>query len=408
MSQPWISQNWCVSQLNFWNEVTRGFQLPDKVMFHDATLRDGEQTPGVVFSREDKVRIARQLDKLGVHRIEAGMPAVTSEDFQAVKDIVNLGLKNSKVFCFSRAMAADIDMAVECGVWGVVIEIACGEMRLKHQFPTWKPEDVIRRSVEAIKYAKKNGLFVTFFPFDTTRANPHFLRELLQEVSEKAKPDSVAVVDTTGTIIPVAMKLLIRKVKEFTGGMPVEVHTHNDLGLGVANTLAALEVGAEVLHGCINGLGERCGNAALEEIIVAVSALYGVESGIATEYIKETCDLVEELSGVRMSFNKALAGQAAYMKESGIGIEVAQQVPLITFPIASEYVGATRKLVLGKKSGKGSIKIKLQEMGLDVPDGMQEELLSVVKSSSTELRRYLSDDEFREIVERVLEDRGVS
>jgi len=402
MSKKWLTDNWYVSQVNYWDEVTQDFNLPDKVIFHDATLRDGEQTPGLVFSIEDKIKIAKKLDELGVHRIEAGMPTVSEEDFQAIKKIAALDLKKSKIFSFSRAMAIDIDKAVECGVTGVVIEITCGEDRLKYIHPNWKLDDVARLSIETIKYAKKHGLYVTYFPYDTTRSNPLFLKELLKQVCEKAKPDSIAVVDTTGTIIPSAMKILVHKVKEFTGGMPIEVHTHNDLSLGVANALAALEAGAEVIHGCINGLGERCGNVAIEEVIVAVEALYGIKTGINTTKIKETCDLVQKLSGIKNPFNKPLAGEAAYMKETGIGIEIAKKHPLITFPIAAKYVGASRRLVLGKKSGKTSIKVKLEEMGLEVPDEETiKVLLSAVKTKSINLRRYISDDEFKEMVAHI-------
>ncbi|MBA1333735.1 MAG: 2-isopropylmalate synthase [Firmicutes bacterium] len=405
MKEPWFNDNWYVSKANYWDEVVEKFQLPEKVIFHDATLRDGEQMPGVVFLPEDKVRIAKMLDKLGVQRIEAGMPAVSSQDFQAVKDIVNLKL-NSKIMAFSRTMESDIEKAIDCGVWGTVIEITCGEFRLKYQHPQWTIDDVVKKSVDTINYAKKQGLYVVYFPYDTTRSDPAFLKELLKQVTEKSDPDAVAVVDTTGTIIPPAMKQLILNVKEATGGRPVEVHTHNDLNLGVANALAAMEAGAEVIHGCINGLGERCGNIAIEEIAVAVSALYGIETGIKTEYIMEACKLVEELSGVKLAFNKSLVGQAAYMKESGVGIEVAKNYPFVTFPISPAYVGAKQLLVVGKKSGKNSIKVKLEDLGLELSDDIIEKLLDIVKAKSIEMRRYLTDDEFKGIVERVLEKEG--
>lgn len=405
MKEPWFNENWYVSKANYWDEVVEKFQLPEKVIFHDATLRDGEQMPGVVFLPEDKIKIAKMLDKLGVQRIEAGMPAVSSQDFQAVKDIVNLKL-NSKIMAFSRTMESDIEKAIDCGVWGTVIEITCGEFRLKHQHPKWTIDDVVKKSVDTINYAKKHGLYVVYFPYDTTRSDPAFLKELLTQVTQKSDPDAVAVVDTTGTIIPSAMKQLILNVKEAVGGRPVEVHTHNDLNLGVANSLAAMEAGAEVIHGCINGLGERCGNIAIEEIAVAVSALYGIETGIKTEYIMEACKLVEELSGVKLAFNKSLVGQAAYMKESGVGIEVAKNYPYVTFPISPAFVGAKQLLVVGKKSGKNSIKVKLEDLGLELPDDIVEKLLDIVKTKSIEMRRYLTDTEFKEIVEQVMETEG--
>lgn len=313
-----------------------------------------------------------------------------------------LGLK-SKVFSFSRALPADVEKAVDCGVDGVVIEITSGESRLRYLHPNWTVEDVARQSIEAINYAKKAGLYVVYFPYDTTRANPGYLKTLLELVCAKGKPDAVAVVDTTGTIIPSAVKVLVKKVKEYTGGMPVEIHTHNDLGMGVANALAAVEAGAEVVHGCINGLGERCGNASLDEIIVAAEALYGIKTGIKTELLNETCKMVERISGVMLPFNKPIAGPAAYMKESGTGMQMANDHPTVTFPISADFVGAQRVYVLGKKSGKESIHVKLNALGISLPEVTVLQLLSEVKQFSIEHRRYLTDEEFKAMVDQVAE-----
>lgn len=395
--RPWESQYWNVSQVNYWEEVRNQFELPPQVIFHDATLRDGEQSPGVVFGVDDKIRIAKQLDKIGVQRIEAGMPAVSPQDFEAISKIAKMDL-NAKIFAFSRAMPGDIEKVVASGVHGAVIEITCGESRLKYAHPKWTIEDVVRQSVETIKTAKQNGLYTVYFPYDTTRSDPAFMEELLKQVCEKADPDAVAVVDTTGTATPVAIKALVKRVKTVVGGRPVEIHTHNDLGMGVANALAAIEAGAEVIHGCINGLGERCGNAALEELIVAAEALYGINTNINTKLLKETCLLVEELSKVKLPFNKPIAGTAAYMKESGVGIKIANEYPTITFPISAEFVGGERVLVLGKKSGKDSIKIKLAELSVETDDEMIEFLLNQVKQKSIVEKRYLEDIEFKEMV----------
>lgn len=399
-NKPWESKYWNVSRYNYSDEVRKKFSLMPNIRFHDATLRDGEQSPGVVFSVEDKIAIAKQLDKIGMHRIEAGMPAVSEQDFEAISQISKLKLK-SNIFAFSRAMPGDIEKVVASGVSGAVIEITCGESRLKYAHSKWSIEDVIRQSVDTIKYAKQNGLYTVYFPYDTTRSDPVFLKELLTRVCELADPDAVAVVDTTGTIIPTAMGALIRYVKGIIGGRPVEVHTHNDLGMGVANAFAAAEAGAEVIHGCINGLGERCGNAAMEEIIVASEALYGIHTGINCLLLKETCQLVEKISGVKVPFNKPIAGPAAYMKESGVGIKVANEHPLVTFPIGADFVGAERVLVLGKKSGKDSIRMKIKERGIELTDEQVETLLNDVKQLSIKERRYLTDEEFEGLLAKV-------
>ncbi|RLC35680.1 MAG: 2-isopropylmalate synthase, partial [Candidatus Nealsonbacteria bacterium] len=203
MENLWLQEGkWWVSPYNFVEEVKKDFELPNKVVIHDATLRDGEQTPGVVFRKEDKIKIAQKLDEVGVERIEAGMPAVSEEDFEAIKKITKLGLK-SKIFTFARAMTGDIDKAVDCGADGVVIEIPIGYPKLKYQFG-WTWEDVLRKSVGVINYAKKQGLYVIYFPYDTTRAREEDLENLFTRLMQEARPDSVGVIDTMGCALPSA------------------------------------------------------------------------------------------------------------------------------------------------------------------------------------------------------------
>jgi methanogen homocitrate synthase len=262
---------WWISPYNFTDEVLGEFDLPDKVQIHDATLRDGEQTPGVVFRKEDKIRIAQQLDEVGVERIEAGMPAVSDEDFDAIKEITKLGM-HAKIYTFARALTVDMDKAVECGANGVIIEVPIGYPKLKYQFK-WTWEDVLRKSVDCINYAKKQNLHTVYFPYDTTRAREEDLTNLLTRLMQDAPPDSIGVVDTMGCALPEAIKYLVRKVKNLTG-IPVEIHTHNDFGMAAATELAAVTAGAEVVHSCANGLGERTGNAALEELMIGLHTLY--------------------------------------------------------------------------------------------------------------------------------------
>jgi len=398
--RPWESKFWNVSRMNYWPEIYDSYEIPEKVIFHDATLRDGEQSPGVVFTVEDKVAIAKQLAKIGVQRIEVGMPAVSDQDFEAARQIAALNLP-SQTLAFSRAVPGDIEKVVASGVNGAVIEITCGESRLKYANPDWTIDDVVRKSVETIKYAKKAGLYTVYFPYDTTRSDPKYCKELIERVCEEADPDAITVVDTTGTATPNGIKALVRNVKQYAGGRPIEIHTHNDLGMGVATALAGVEAGAEVVHGCINGIGERCGNAALEQIVVALEALYGIKTGIDTTKFVETCKLVEKLSGIAIPYNMPIAGAAAYMKESGVGINVASKYPQVTFPISEKYVGAERKIVLGKKSGKESVKVKLEEYGLELDEEKAAVLLSEIKSLSIKERRLVTDEEFKELYNKV-------
>src|SRR5579871_2868685 len=367
---------WWVSPYNFVPAVKNTFQLPAKVKIHDATLRDGEQTPGVVFTVADKVAIASKLDEIGVDRIEAGMPAVSEPDFQSIKEICRAGLK-AEIFSFARAMNADIDKAVECGCHGVIIEIPIGYPKLKYQFK-WTWEDVLRKSVDVIKYAKQRGLYVVYFPYDTTRAREEDLTNLLTRLMQDAQPDSIGVVDTMGCALPEAIKYLVRLVKSLTS-LPVEVHTHNDFGMAVATELAGVEAGAECIHSCANGLGERTGNAALEELIVALHVLYGYDTRYSLGKLPELGELVRRISRLNYAANKPILGERNFTRESGIGVDLVVKEPLAMFGTHPALTGRTGDIVLGKKSGKASIQYYLEKMGVnDADDAVVGDLLSRV------------------------------
>ena len=387
---------WWVSPYNFVDKVRDGFDLPEKVEIHDATLRDGEQTPGVVFRKEDKVRIAQKLDEVGVERIEAGMPAVSEEDFAAIKEISRLGLR-AKIYTFARAMTVDIDKALECGAHGVVIEVPIGYPKLKYQF-NWTWEDVLRKSIDCINYAKKRNLHTVYFPYDTTRAREEDLRNLLTRLMETAPPDSIGVVDTMGCALPEAIQYLVRKVKQLTG-LPVEIHTHNDFGMGVATELAAVTAGAEVVHSCVNGLGERTGNAALEELMVGLHILLGLKTSYRFDQIIPLSELVSSLSGVQFANNKPVLGKGNYIRESGIGVDLVMTQPLAMFATAPRFTGRQAEVVLGKKSGKASITYTLEKLGLPpVSDESITEILKEVKQKGARKKGLLSPEEFQEII----------
>ena len=396
--QMWRGERWWTSPYNYDSEVRMNMNLPQTVAFHDATLRDGEQTPGLVYTADEKVEIARMLDNMGMDRIEAGMPAVSDEDFLAVKRIVDLGLR-AEIMVFSRAMAKDIDKAVEAGVDGVILEVPSGEPRIKYQF-NWTEDEVIKRSLAAVKYAKDKGLKVVFFPYDTTRSKIGFLTELLNKIVYEGKPDSVAVVDTTGCILPRAMHALITKVKEIVGSLPVEVHTHNDFGLAVANSLAAFEAGAEVIHGCLTGFGERTGNAPLEEIAVALSLLYGVKHNYNNAGTMKAAKALREIARMPIPPAKPLVGSLCFAREIGLGIEMLTKAPQAVFSVEPEYVGAKSVALLGKKSGRGSITMKLDEIGYkeELTEEQKEKLLLLIKESSIKKKGLVTDAEFVEML----------
>ena len=396
-----VPDKWWVSPFNLVPEVRNTFSLPKRVEIHDATLRDGEQTPGVVFSVADKVAIAEMLAEIGVDRIEAGMPAVSDQDFKAIKEITRLGLK-SKVYTFVRAMTADIDKSVECGATGVILEIPIGYPKLQWQFK-WTWEDVLRKSVDVINYAKKHNLEVVYFPYDTTRARQEDLENLLPRLMEVCQPDSIGIVDTMGCILPEGMKYMVRLVKKLTNGLKVEAHTHNDFGMAVATELAAVEAGAEVVHSCANGLGERTGNAALEELIVALHVLYGYDTHYKLDKLPELGDLVRRLSDLPIAVNKPILGSRNFTRESGMGVDLVVKQPLAMFGTHPLLTGRAGDVVLGKKSGKASITYTLEQMGITgTSDEAVNEMLQLVKERSIAKRGLITPDEFRDIADRVL------
>ncbi len=397
---PWTCEDYWVGALNYSEEVRSRLDLPEKVEIHDVTLRDGEQTPGVVFRIEEKLEIAKALDDLGVDRIEGGMPAVSDDDAEAIKEMSQMGLR-AKLMTFCRATPADIELSQRCGAQGVVIEIPCGEPKLKYQFSKWSQEDIIRRSAETVACAKEAGLYTVYFPYDTTRADVDFLDRLLGEVMERARPDGVGVVDTTGCLLPQAMEVLVRRVRKLTGA-EVEVHTHNDLGMGIATTLAAIGAGSTVAHVSVNALGERSGNASLDEVVVSLMALYGLKTNIRFKKLEEVSSLVQRLSGYMLAPGKALTGQNTFTRESGIGIDMLYEHPLAMFSIAPKFVGNHPRVVLGKKSGATSIRVKLEEHGLELESEEKvQEVLAEIKRRSIERKTLIDDCEFKKIVENL-------
>ena len=392
---------WWVSPYNFVPEVVNALELPAQVQIHDATLRDGEQTPGVVFSIDDKIEIATKLDAVGIERIEAGMPAVSPQDETAITEICKLGL-NARIYTFARAMRADIDMAVKCGAHGVILEVPIGYPKIKTQFK-WTWEDVLNKSADVINYAREQGLYVVYFPYDTTRARPSDFENLCKGIMDQSPPDAIGVVDTMGCATPEAIKYMVRWTKEMTG-LPIEIHTHNDFGMGVGTELAAVTAGAEVVHSCANGLGERTGNAALEELILGLHLLYGYDTPYKMEMLPELGEIVARCSNVPIARNKPVLGASNFTRESGIGINYVMHDPMVMFGTHPALTGRVGEVVLGKKSGKASIIYKLGELRMgEATDDEVADMLDRVKQAGIAKRDILTDDEFRAIADAVMQ-----
>jgi isopropylmalate/homocitrate/citramalate synthase len=400
---PWKTDNYFVSPWNYVEEVTKGFKPPKKVKIHDITLRDGEQQAGVIFTKDDKIRIAEKLAEVGVHRIEAGMPAVSPNDEAAIREIVKRRL-GSQIFAFSRCMVKDVELAADCGVDGIVIEIPASA-HLIDQGYKWPLEKAIDLSVKATAFAKEKGLYTVFFTIDATRSDLDWLLNLIDRVSTEGHMDAFTLVDTFGVLCPHAATYFTKKVKERVK-KPLEIHFHSDFGMGVANTINAVLAGAEVIHSTVLGIGERAGNTPMEETVLALLTMYGIDVGLDYGKMNELSKLVRDLSGVQIPSCRPFVGEGAYTIESGIVTgwfkNVFESHPTTVFPVHPEFVGhAAPQIVLGKKSGLDNVDIWAKRLGIELSEEQSNALLQEAKLMSHDLKRVLSEDEFRKLAKKV-------
>jgi isopropylmalate/homocitrate/citramalate synthase len=369
------------------------YAIRGHVGLYDTTLRDGEQTVGVVLGPEEKLEIARLLDGLGVDRIEAGFPRVSDDDWRAVALVAAAGL-NAEVWGFSRAVPADLEALVELGVRYSVIESPISDLKLDAIGVS--RETMLERIAKAMRFAAEHDIHAAFFGVDSTRAAPEFFRQVY-ETAVEAGAREVVVVDTLGIASPEAVTNLVGSTIQWLDGTPVHFHGHNDFGLATASAVAAVRAGATWVHGTINGMGERAGNANLGEVALTLRALYGVESNLKLDRIRDVSARVRELSGYELEPWKPVTGETLYRRESGAVASQFHDPPSIE-PYSSELVATERSIVLGKKSGLDSIRIKAEELGLDVPEERRAEVLAAVKQRGAEKRGLVTDDEFRAIV----------
>jgi len=403
MTQPWKTDDWFVSPWNFLEEVIKDFHPPKEVKIHDITLRDGEQQAGIIFTKDDKIRIAEKLSEIGVQRIEAGMPAVSPLDEAAIKEIVKRSL-GPQIFCFSRCMTDDVKRAADCGVTGIVIEIPASAHLIEQGYK-WPLEKAIDLSIKATAFAKEQGLYTVFFTIDATRSDLNWLLDLVNRVATEGHMDAFTLVDTFGVLSAQAATYFTKRVKERIA-KPLEIHFHSDFGLGVANTINAVLAGAEVIHSTVLGIGERAGNTPMEETVLALLTMYGINVGLDYSKMNELSKLVQELSGAQIPASRPFIGDGAYNIESGIVTgwykNVFEANPTTVFPVHPDFVGHERpKILMGKKSGLDNISLWAQKLNIELTEEEALDVLSKVKVRSHDLKRVLSEDEFREIVGKV-------
>lgn len=404
---PWKNDNlWFVSPYNYAPAVRSGLRFADRIELHDITLRDGEQQAGIVFTRDDKIRIAEALAEAGVHRIEAGMPSVSKGDADAIKEIVRRKL-GPKIFAFCRCMVSDVKQAVDCGVDGIVIEIPSSQHIIQYAYD-WPLQRAVDLSIEATQYAKTQGLYTVFFPIDGTRAEPEWFLNLIEKVARDGHMDALGLVDTFGGCSPHAIAEFTRQVQSRIK-KPLETHFHDDFGMAAANTITALAMGVPVAHVTVSSLGERAGNAALEDVAVALRVLYGVDLGIRYDKLYRLSQLVRKLARFQVPTNRPIVGDMLFKVESGIISSWLARCkadrPVELFPFHWSMVGQPEAdVVIGKGNGRDSIAYRLRAMGREIAsdDPRVDAILARVKETSLKKHALLTDREFRGIVSKML------
>jgi len=380
-------------------EAHQGSRFPQMVRVADCTLRDGEQQAGIVFTKQDKVDIAHALDRLGVYEIEAGTPASSDEDRQAIEEIAGAGLK-AKISALARGRRDDINLVAKTGAYAARLSMPISAIQRVNKLKLGD-EEYLKLAREMTEYAKECGLAVIFSPYDTTRSELPLLRRLLEQFNRDKTVDRVRIVDTTGCATPQIIGFLVREMKKATD-IPIEIHCHDDFGLAVANTIAGIQQGAEYISVTVNGIGERSGNASLEETALALKVLYGVDCGLDMSKFVEVSRLVEERSGIMLQPHKAVVGRGAFSHESGMVVAGLLKEPFTAESYVPELVGQKRHVVLGKKSGVASVDAKLKQMGIVVPSDALPAILTKIKEEAVRTKRPISDSRLRELVDALV------
>jgi isopropylmalate/citramalate/homocitrate synthase-like protein len=367
------------------------------IQVYDSTLRDGEQMPGIAFSLEQKVAIARKLDEIRVPQIEAGFPAVSDGEKRAIRAISKLGL-DAEILALSRVIKGDIDAAIDAGVDMVLLFVATSDIHLRYKFN--KPREyVLEKVVESLDYCRSRGIRAALSCEDSTRTEMGFLFQVYA-AAEKAGASRLGITDTVGCASPEAIHMMVTELrKRFR--TPVSIHLHNDYGLALANALAGVKAGAVAVATTVNGIGERAGNVPLEEFVATLKFVYGKNLGVDTSRLKELCEMVASYSKVPIGRNHPLVGDNVFAHESGIHVAAVLSCPQTYESIPPEMVGNKRHLILGKHSGAHYIKKRLEDLGIESSDEQVDQILAKVKALG-EVKGRVSDSDFEDLVKEVM------
>ncbi|CEO89439.1 homocitrate synthase [Syntrophaceticus schinkii] len=371
-----------------------------KIKIVDTTLRDGEQTAGVVFANHEKIRIAKMLDAVGVDQIEAGVPVMGGHEKESIKEICKLGLKAS-IMGWNRAVIADIEQSLECGVDAVAISISTSDIHIEHKLRSTR-EKVLESMVKATEFAHEQGVYISVNAEDASRSDPEFLLEFARAAKE-AGADRLRYCDTVGILEPFITYERISKLISQVG-IDVEMHTHNDFGMATANALAGVRAGASWVGVTVIGLGERAGNAAMEEVVMALKHIQGNDLKFRTEMFREIAEYVSLASKRELPAWKPIVGSNMFAHESGIHADGALKDPRTYEVFCPEEVGLERQIVIGKHSGTSAIKAKFKEYGVLLTQEEADDILAQVRVAAVELKRPLFDKEIVYIYEDFVHD----
>lgn len=405
--KPFFKSNgWWVCPYNFEPEVNKDL-TGKKIIIHDVTLRDGEQTFGVAFSPDERVRIAEALDELNIPRIEVGMPPASPEISEGIKRVIKRNLK-AEMIAFIRTMKDDIDKAIDCGVKSVILEHIINPYACENAYNVDMGE-VTDRIVASVLYAKEKGVKAAFMGWDMTRGDDlDYIKEIYTSIVRQSNPAYIVIVDTLGVAVPRAVGYIFRKLREWLPDTPLEFHTHNEFGLANAGILEAIREGATGIHSAYNGLGERTGNAATEEVVAMLEMMVGVETGVVLEKLMDVSVLVANLSRREVPIMKPVVGPGLFELETGIGVDLHRKMLKAGFslpiqPYLPEVVGQNPvKLVLGKNSGAATIEFYLEKLGFKATPDQVKEILERVKREGRMQRALLTEGQFAKICKRVI------
>ncbi len=392
-------KNSAVSPYNTIPEVLQPFRRPQQVILYDSTLRDGEQMPGISFTPEQKLQIARKLDAIGIPEIEAGFPAVSEEECKTVKKISQEEL-SAKILVLSRLTQSDIDAARKADADVVLLFIATSPLHLQHKLHCTQ-EDIKTRAEQAICYAKDHGISPSFSSEDSTRTPLSFLKELMQLACD-CGATRIGLTDTVGCATPQAIQYLFSEIQQQVS-VPMSAHLHNDFGLGVINAISALSAGATHCCVTVNGWGERAGNVPLEQLVMALQVLYDYDVGIDTTQLSSLSQMISQFTGISIPKNQPFVGSQIFSHESGIHVAAVLENPDTYEPITPERVGNTRHLVLGKHTGRHLIRHHFQQQGITVDEQTITDVTAFIKHQAeqgvhltfADLKQYLREEKHR-------------